>query len=103
MLLFVTHMSGLRTAARTGCSPDVWLFQSILNQRNEPLAGINPVLFLGAVSFGLNQQNSISRHPPAGQLDQAFFDFQIQRGGIADIKTEKNRRRNFIYVLTTWA
>ena len=39
----------------------------------------------------------------AGQLDQAFFDFQIQRRGIADIKTEKNRRRNFIYVLTTWA
>ena len=103
MLLFVTHTGGLRTAARTGCSPDVWLFQSILNQRNEPLDGINPVLFLGAVSFGLNKQKSISRHPPAGQLDQAFFDFQIQRGGIADIKTEKNRRRNFIYVLTTWA
>jgi len=103
MLLFVTHTSGLRTAARTGCSPDVWLFQSTLDQRNEPLDGINPVLFLGAVSFGFNRQKAIIRHPPAGQLDQAFFDFQIQRGGIADIKTEKNRRRNFIYVLTTWA
>jgi hypothetical protein len=103
MFPFVTHAGGLRTPARTGCSPDVWLFQSALDQRNEPLDGIKPVLFLGAVSFGFNKQQAISRHPTAGQLDQAFFDFQIQRGGIADIKTEKNRRRDLIYVLTTWA
>ena len=103
MLLLVTHTSGIRAVARTGCSPDVWLFQSTLDQRNEPLDGIKPVLFLSTVSFGFNKQKAISRHPSAGQLDQAFFDFQIQRRGIADIKSEKNRRRDLIYVLTTWA
>lgn len=75
MFFLVVHPGGFRGNAWAGSFAFLGFFERFLDPGDQTLGSVISILFLGAVAFGFDDQDSILGDAAASELDQAFFDF----------------------------
>ena len=85
--------------AGAGGPADFWPNQRCADQVLQAQDGVCPVLLLGAVLFGLDQDLAVVGRPRPGQFEQALFNLRRQRRRIGRVEAQLHRRGDLVDVL----
>lgn len=100
---FAFQPAAFRDTSRPGRLSFDWLFSSSAKQHHEAVQHLLPVLLLGPVRSGFNDEDTIRRHPVMGNLQQTFAHLIRQRARIRNIKSQLNSSFHFVDILSARA